>query len=291
MKRQLRSLLLSSTVLMGTLAFAQPLPPYQVVVQGTVLGCTPNSFVNVVTATNTQPEMDIDVPIGPSCTFYVMLTMETPTGAFVITTPCNGAIQTVTAEYVVNALDSNYVTVLINCAGIGPDCNGTVGGTAWPGTICDDGNPATVNDNWSADCLCTGDSIPNILDCLGILNGPNLPGTSCLDPMTGVSGTWGLDCICAGDTTSGECYSGFFVMQAYQWVDSAANPNGGGGEPIPNELWIWNLSSGGTGSLQYTWDFGDGTTSTDPFPTHTYASGSAYLLCLTIADGAGCTDT
>ncbi|MCB0769227.1 MAG: T9SS type A sorting domain-containing protein, partial [Flavobacteriales bacterium] len=29
----------------------------------------------------------------------------------------------------------------------------------------------------------------------------------------------------------------------------------------------------------------------EAFPTHTYSSGSAYLLCLTIADDAGCTDT
>lgn len=89
--------------------------------------------------------------------------------------------------------------------------------------------------------------------------------------------------------TTDPCTAEFFAMQAYQWVDSASNPNGGGGEPIPNELWIWNLSSGGTGFFQFTWSFGDGTSSTDAYPTHTYASGE-YELCLTILDNAGCTD-
>lgn len=85
------------------------------------------------------------------------------------------------------------------------------------------------------------------------------------------------------------CEAGFFVMQAYEWVDEPGNPNGGGGEPIPNELWVWNLSSGGTGLFQFTWSFGDGTSSTDAYPTHTYASGE-YELCLTVTDNAGCTD-
>ncbi|HRH70359.1 MAG TPA: PKD domain-containing protein [Flavobacteriales bacterium] len=85
------------------------------------------------------------------------------------------------------------------------------------------------------------------------------------------------------------CEAGFFVMQAYEWVEEPGNPNGGGGEPIPNELWVWNLSSGGTGLFQFTWSFGDGTSSTDAYPTHTYASGE-YELCLTVTDNAGCTD-
>lgn len=37
-----------------------------------------------------------------------------------------------------------------------PDCLGVPGGGALPGTPCDDGNPGTDNDTWSADCMCTG---------------------------------------------------------------------------------------------------------------------------------------
>ena len=83
------------------------------------------------------------------------------------------------------------------------------------------------------------------------------------------------------------CNAGFWVMQAYE-TDSL-NPNVG--QPIPNELWVWNLSSGGSGNYQFFWDFGDGTSSTDPFPTHFYANGGPYQLCLTLFDSNGCEDT
>ncbi len=142
---------------------------------------------------------------------------------------------------------------------------------------------------WSSNCVCdtTGSGT---VDCLGIPNGPNVPGSPCTNPATGLEGFWAADCSCTPGTNP-DCEAGFFVMQAYQWVDSIANPNGGGGEPIPNELWVWNLSNGGTGIFQFVWSFGDGTSSSEAFPSHTYASSGTYELCLTITDNEGCTDT
>jgi PKD repeat protein len=47
-----------------------------------------------------------------------------------------------------------------------------------------------------------------------------------------------------------------------------------------------------TGSLSYTWDFGDGNTSTLQSPTHTYAVDTAYYVCVTVVDNVtGCTAT
>ncbi|MCB9230596.1 MAG: PKD domain-containing protein [Bacteroidia bacterium] len=43
-------------------------------------------------------------------------------------------------------------------------------------------------------------------------------------------------------------------------------------------------------NLSYLWDFGDGNTSTQAYPQHTYASAGTYGLCLTVSD-SGCTDT
>ncbi len=53
---------------------------------------------------------------------------------------------------------------------------------------------------------------------------------------------------------------------------------------------------GGTGNVSYLWNFGDGTTSTQAYPTHVYASAGFYTLCLTVTatDSIGnstCTDT
>ncbi len=83
------------------------------------------------------------------------------------------------------------------------------------------------------------------------------------------------------------CVAGFWVMQAYE-TDSL---DPGSVVPIPNELWIWNLSSGGSGNYQFVWNWGDGTpNSTEAYPTHVYGNGGPYVLCLTMYDG-GCTDT
>lgn len=122
-----------------------------------------------------------------------------------------------------------------------------------------------------------------VSDCLGVPNGPDVPGTECTDPLSG-PGIWSAACICVADSGSTACNADFWVIQAY---DSTA---GGGVEPIPNEVWVWNLSSGGNGTYQFSWDFGDGTSSTDAYPTHEYAGPGPWILCLTMTSG-NCTDT
>ncbi|MFD4747867.1 PQQ-dependent sugar dehydrogenase [Streptomyces rubiginosohelvolus] len=45
------------------------------------------------------------------------------------------------------------------------------------------------------------------------------------------------------------------------------------------------------GNLGYAWDFGDGTTSTDPNPSHTYTTAGTYNPTLTVTDPEGLTGT
>jgi hypothetical protein len=120
-------------------------------------------------------------------------------------------------------------------------------------------------------------------DCLQIPNGPNMPGTPCIIQNTGLTGTWSSACECM-PLNPEECSAGFWVIQAYD------GEPGGEVSPIPFQLWVWNLSTG-NGNMQFAWDFGDGTTSTEPFPTHTYPGTGPYSLCLTILDAQGCSDT
>ena len=47
----------------------------------------------------------------------------------------------------------------------------------------------------------------------------------------------------------------------------------------------------GVQPLTYLWSWGDLTTSTGPYPTHTYASAGYYTICLTITDSIGCQST
>lgn len=45
------------------------------------------------------------------------------------------------------------------------------------------------------------------------------------------------------------------------------------------------------GTVSYLWDFGDGNTSTMQNPSHTYATGGAYTVCLTVTDDCGSDNT
>ncbi|MEI6489006.1 MAG: PKD domain-containing protein [Bacteroidota bacterium] len=44
-------------------------------------------------------------------------------------------------------------------------------------------------------------------------------------------------------------------------------------------------------NLTYLWDFGDTTTSTSPYPSHTYLGTGPYQICLTVNNGMGCVQT
>ena len=55
---------------------------------------------------------------------------------------------------------------------------------------------------------------------------------------------------------------------------------------------IVNFTDNSTGSpVAYSWDFGDGGTSTQQNPTHTYGNTGPYVVCLTVTNAAGCSDT
>lgn len=73
----------------------------------------------------------------------------------------------------------------------------------------------------------------------------------------------------------GNCTASF-----YSYLDSIINPMG------------INFVSTSTGSfLNYSWDFGDGNTSTAQYPNHTYSTSGTYWVCLTISNNSGCADT
>lgn len=97
---------------------------------------------------------------------------------------------------------------------------------------------------------------------------------------TGLYGySWFVDDVAVLDQVTLPCTSEYIVTQSTNM-----------GALVPFDLAIFNTSYGGSGTYTYLWDFGDGASSTDPAPVHTYPTGGPYGICLTINDGSGCTD-
>ena len=73
---------------------------------------------------------------------------------------------------------------------------------------------------------------------------------------------------CGGTTTPCQAHSQFTVF-----ADSANAGN----------YFAYNQSTAGAGVVSYLWNFGDGTTSTQAFPFHQYATPGRYVICLTVS--------
>ncbi|MEL6675301.1 MAG: PKD domain-containing protein [Bacteroidota bacterium] len=82
------------------------------------------------------------------------------------------------------------------------------------------------------------------------------------------------------------------------FCDSVATQTGGGGncqaffqyyQPFGTQVQFY--AQQGQWNVAYSWDFGDGSTSTQPFPTHTYAQAGTYNVCLIVTNNSGCADT
>lgn len=58
----------------------------------------------------------------------------------------------------------------------------------------------------------------------------------------------------------------------------------------PHHYFAVNMASG-VPPISYLWSWGDGTTDTGAYPSHTYATAGYYNICLGITDSVGCTDT
>lgn len=98
-----------------------------------------------------------------------------------------------------------------------------------------------------------------------------------------------LDSTCVNVTVTMGNPPNPLACNASFWVDSIASNATG--------INIYNSSTplaSANSSVSYSWDFGDGNSSTAQFPVHQYASSGLYNLCLTIMvvdSGRTCTDT
>ncbi len=77
--------------------------------------------------------------------------------------------------------------------------------------------------------------------------------------------------LCSEAPIDEPCASGGGCMAAFEFISDDCG-----------RVEFINLSTGN--GLSYSWDFGDGNSSTDASPTHMYASSGTYTVCLTISE-------
>jgi hypothetical protein len=58
-------------------------------------------------------------------------------------------------------------------------------------------------------------------------------------------------------------------------------------DPVTPHLYYAINMASGVAPISYLWSWGDGTTDTGPYPSHTYSTAGFYTICLTATDGAG----
>lgn len=87
-----------------------------------------------------------------------------------------------------------------------------------PGTPCDDANFLTIEDMWGPGCICAGIG----MDCLGVFGGTDQPGSSCDDgdPDT-MNDTWSPNCVCVGDQSTSMEQLGTISVRI--WPDPASD--------------------------------------------------------------------
>ncbi|MCB9234930.1 MAG: PKD domain-containing protein [Bacteroidia bacterium] len=114
-------------------------------------------------------------------------------------------------------------------------------------------------------------------------------GNSGATHLYAASGTYQV-CVAVSDS-NGSCID--------TWCDSITYGSGPGPACVANFIHFpdttgqyaiigVNLSVGN--NLNYLWDFGDGSTSTQAYPIHTYPSAGTYMICL-VVNNATCADT
>lgn len=111
------------------------------------------------------------------------------------------------------------------------------------------------------------------------------PGHVYLNP-----GTYGITMIVtdANGCTNDTVVPALISVVAIPTAGFSANPTSAC--VVPHQVNFTNNSTG-TGAMSYLWDFGDGGTSTQANPGHTYNAFGNYTVTLIVTDASGCSDT
>jgi PKD repeat protein len=87
----------------------------------------------------------------------------------------------------------------------------------------------------------------------------------------------------AGGQSASDDHLRIYAASSFVATASAAPSSG----PAPLDVQFSVTLAGGTPPYLYQWDFGDGTTSTDSAPAHTFSMGGSYAVILVVRDAIG----
>ena len=108
------------------------------------------------------------------------------------------------------------------------------------------------------------------------------------NPTVQLNAGWHYVCVTATDSICTVTYCDSVYVQGNSnpcagFTASASSSVSG------NTVNFTSTVNGGTAPYSYSWTFGDGNSSTQANPTHTYANGGAYSPTLSVVDANGCT--
>lgn len=128
-----------------------------------------------------------------------------------------------------------------------------------------------------------------------IMGAPTLSVNSATGLMTGTPTLTGnfVVGVCVKEYRAGVLINS--TLRDFQFLITNCNPITAASIPTQsnpcNGLTVNLDGSGSINAQTFSWDFGDGTTSTVSNPTHTYAQGGSYTITLIVNAGLTCADT
>lgn len=159
--------------------------------------------------------------------------------------------------------------------------------------------PVAAFDNKAGDCIhstidfidqSTGDGTHTINKWVWNYGDGSLPDTLSAGPFSHLYGTEGLFTVKLKVFDTNNCYDSIVSTQAVDITQPIAAFGVADTVKCSANLVQFIDSSHGK-ELQYTWDFGDGSTGTGSSPSHSYASEGIYTIKLSLLDKFGCVDS
>jgi PKD repeat protein len=165
-------------------------------------------------------------------------------------------------------------------------------------SICEQVNICNINANYSYTDLGSGaisfsnNSVGNITQYDWSFGDGIADSSSTVSHTYVANGNYVVVLAAQDSTVQGVCIDYYYDTISINSVANSVACQAGFSIYFDSTASSMNVVNSSTGSnLTYSWDFGDGNTSTAQFPSHTYASNGPFNLCLTVNDGNGCTDT